>query len=67
MALRGRYCRISPEVRERVVDAYLDGENWKQMARFNGVNVKTAYHWINNSSPKKVAQTTGGSRGKKLW
>ena len=66
MAPRSRYFRISPEVRKRIVDAYLDGEDWKQMARFNGVNTKTAYNWINVNSPSKIAQARGGSRGKKL-
>ena len=66
MAPRGRYCRISPEVRARIVDAYLDGEDWRQVARFNGVKIGTAYHWINVNSPQKFAQKRGGSRGKKL-
>ena len=66
MAPRSRYFRISPEVRKRIVDAYLDGEDWKQMARFNEVNTKTAYNWINVNSPSKIAQARGGSRGKKL-
>ena len=54
MVVGGRYCRISPEVLERVVDAYLDGEDWKQMGRFNRVNTKIFHNGINISGPSKV-------------
>ena len=43
---RGRYNRISPTDRSRIVPAANDGGNWRQLAEQLGVNPKTAYTWI---------------------
>ena len=43
---RGRYNRISPMDRRRIVRAANDGGNWRQLAEQLGVNHKTAYTWF---------------------
>ena len=43
---RGRYNRISPTDRRRIVQAANDGGDWRQLAEQLGVNHNTAYTWI---------------------
>ena len=55
---RGRYNRISPTDRSRIVRAANDGGNWRQLAEQLGVNPKTAYTWIREG--RDEAKQKGG-------
>ena len=59
---RGRYNRISPTDRSRIVRAANDGGNWRQLAEQLGVNHKTAYTWIREG--RDEAKQKGGRRRK---
>ena len=52
------YNKISASDRKRVTEAYLNGGNWKEVARTLGIKINTAYKWLekeqNAPKPKGV-------------
>lgn len=60
---RGKYS-ASKDAKTRILAAYNQGEDWKTVARFNGVKMATVYGWINRiDSPEKKR---GGKRYNKV-
>lgn len=44
---RGKYQRVAPDARRRIVDCFNGGGDWKAAATANGIAVQTAYGFIN--------------------
>ncbi|CAG9760912.1 unnamed protein product [Ceutorhynchus assimilis] len=42
----GKYNKISPNDRARVLKAYEDGKVWQECADALGISVRTPYEWI---------------------
>ena len=62
---RGPYRKNSDGAKERIVESYRRGENWKVTATANGVSVKTAYGYI--TRPDHVpARPRGGETHRKV-
>ena len=39
------------EARSRVVEAAMEGEDWKNVALANGIKIGTAYNWVRKMDP----------------
>lgn len=66
MDSRRKYNRIGVETRERIIGAFVRGENWRLVAQMNGVNCKTAYKWLHVDNITYEAQARRGHRMKIL-
>ena len=62
-ARRGKYCKYTKE-RERIIEAAVTQQDWKEVARADGVAVQTAYAWIRNCEKEPAAR--GGARRVKV-
>ena len=57
---RGDYRRAGDDVRQRVIDAFENGDDWVQCAEHNGVKYATAYRWIKRGRVENLPR--GGLR-----
>ena len=50
-----KYNKIQITDRQRIIAAHEDEKDWKVLARTLGINLRTAYHWLENKqeTPKK--------------
>ncbi|CAG9760986.1 unnamed protein product [Ceutorhynchus assimilis] len=51
MPRRGKYNKISPNDRARILKPYEDGKDWRECADALGINVRTAHEWIKKDQP----------------
>lgn len=66
MGRRGSYQKYSIEKRQRILSAYDDGEDWRDVATLLGVNVRSALGWIREAESGEPRRQHGGHRKKKL-
>ncbi|VDP89697.1 unnamed protein product [Echinostoma caproni] len=64
--LRGRYNCADSAVCKRIVQAFEEGEDWRVVAKHNGVKYKTAYNCINAKELQHERQPKSGGRKKTL-
>ena len=57
-----KYRRYSDEVRQRVIDAYVNSQSWHTVAKENGVLHKVAYGWIRAFIKQKPVKKRGGNK-----
>ena len=62
MTPRGRYHYHSTEVKKRVLDAFDNGEDWRQIARLIGVKSSTAASWVIKHRSNQETRRHGGHR-----
>ena len=60
---RGKYRKYTQE-RKRIIEAAVAQQDWKAVAKANGVATQTAYSWIRNC--EKEPSTRGGARRTKV-
>ena len=55
-----KYNKIQITDRQRIIAAHEDEKDWKVLARTLGINLRTAYHWLENKqeTPKKRGRAT---------
>ena len=58
-----KYNKISPNDRQRIIEAHNEDREWRELCKNLGVNVRTAYDWIKNEQEKP--KNKGGSKTKK--
>ena len=61
-----KYNCITPETRIRIIKAFENGEDWRTVAKLNGVNCKTAYKWLHVDEIQYKKGSRGGDKKKKL-
>ena len=66
MASGRKYNRIPLETRKRIIESFEKGEDWRLVARFNGVNYHTAYKWLHVDSIRYEPLPRTGHRKKIL-
>ena len=58
---RGPYRKYHEEDRKKIIKAYEDGRNWRNIAQIIGINERTANEWIRKSTMGETTKKKGGA------